>query len=210
MFDFCQEAGHAGGTRNAVFDCDSRSKVPSGVGSRTGNAFPVRHPFSPRPQTGDYRWGTYGLPRDRRLRLACRQCSAFQCEQLAGGHVAHQRIDGIDAGRKSLREIAGSDAPEHDFVDDGFHLLTQPVGHLPTWAGSPLAGRVPHPPDDKRSFMKSSHTPFPFDQPVLGASEIPLTRIANARDLRRRFDARSARIDDVLVRRSTSTIPIPN
>ena len=36
-------------------------------------------------------------------------------------------------------------------------------------AGSPLAGRVSHPLDDKQGFMKSSHTPFPLDQPCLVA-----------------------------------------
>ena len=34
-------------------------------------------------------------------------------------------------------------------------------------AGSPFAGRVSHPLDDKQGFMKSSHTPFPLDQPCL-------------------------------------------
>ena len=42
-------------------------------------------------------------------------------------------------------------------------------GSLPARAGSPLAGRVSHPLDDKRSFMESSHPPFPFDQPCLVA-----------------------------------------
>jgi hypothetical protein len=37
------------------------------------------------------------------------------------------------------------------------------------WAGSPLAGQVLHPLDDKRSFMVASHPPFPFDQPCLVA-----------------------------------------
>ena len=36
-------------------------------------------------------------------------------------------------------------------------------------AGSPFAGRVSHPLDDKQGFMKSSHTPFPLDQPCLVA-----------------------------------------
>ena len=36
-------------------------------------------------------------------------------------------------------------------------------------AGSPLAGRVSHPLDDKQGFMGSSHTPFPLDQPCLVA-----------------------------------------
>ncbi len=38
--------------------------------------------------------------------------------------------------------------------------------------------------------------------------EILRTTIANASDVRHRFDARSAHIDDVLVRRSAPTIPI--
>jgi len=42
-------------------------------------------------------------------------------------------------------------------------------GSLPAWAGSPFAGRDSHPLDDKRSFMESSHPPFPFDQPCLVA-----------------------------------------
>ncbi len=42
-------------------------------------------------------------------------------------------------------------------------------GSLPARAGSPLAGRVSHPLDDKRSFMESSHPPFPSDQPCLVA-----------------------------------------
>ena len=41
-------------------------------------------------------------------------------------------------------------------------------------AGSPLAGRVSHPLDDKQGFMKSSHTPFPLDQPCLVAREIEM------------------------------------
>ena len=36
-------------------------------------------------------------------------------------------------------------------------------------AGSPFAGRVSHPLDDKQGFMGSSHTPFPLDQPCLVA-----------------------------------------
>ena len=32
-----------------------------------------------------------------------------------------------------------------------------------------MAGRVSHPLDDKQGFMKSSHTPFPLDQPCLVA-----------------------------------------
>jgi hypothetical protein len=42
-------------------------------------------------------------------------------------------------------------------------------GLLPAQAGSPLAGRDLHPLDDKRSFMKSSHPPIPFDQQGLVA-----------------------------------------
>ena len=42
-------------------------------------------------------------------------------------------------------------------------------------AGSPLAGRVSHPLDDKQGFMKSSHTPFPLDQPCLVAQDLKLT-----------------------------------
>ena len=42
-------------------------------------------------------------------------------------------------------------------------------------AGSPLAGRVSHPLDDKQGFMKSSHTPFPLDQPCLVALDLELT-----------------------------------
>ena len=41
-------------------------------------------------------------------------------------------------------------------------------------AGSPFAGRVSHPLDDKRGFMKSSHTPFPLDQPCLVALTVSL------------------------------------
>ena len=48
--------------------------------------------------------------------------------------------------------------------------VTVPGARLATGpAGSPLAGRVSHPPDDKRGFMKSSHTPFLLDQPCLVA-----------------------------------------
>jgi hypothetical protein len=39
-------------------------------------------------------------------------------------------------------------------------------------AGSPLAGRVSHPLDDKQGFMKSSHTPILLDQPCLVAPHI--------------------------------------
>ena len=42
-------------------------------------------------------------------------------------------------------------------------------GSLPARAGSPLAGRVSHPLDDKQGFMKSSHTPLLLDQPCLVA-----------------------------------------
>ena len=41
-------------------------------------------------------------------------------------------------------------------------------------AGSPFAGRVSHPLDDKRGFMKSSHTPFPLDQPCLVALSVSI------------------------------------
>ena len=39
-------------------------------------------------------------------------------------------------------------------------------------AGSPLAGRVSHPLDDKQGFMKSSHTPILLDQPCLVALDM--------------------------------------
>ena len=42
-------------------------------------------------------------------------------------------------------------------------------------AGSPLAGRVSHPLDDKQGFMKSSHTPILLDQPCLVALNIEST-----------------------------------
>jgi hypothetical protein len=45
-------------------------------------------------------------------------------------------------------------------------------GSLPTWAGSPLAGRVSHPPDDERSFTELPHTPILFDQPCLVAQAL--------------------------------------
>jgi hypothetical protein len=49
-------------------------------------------------------------------------------------------------------------------------LFPRPAqGLLPAQAGSPLAGRDLHPLDDKRSFMKSSHPPIPFDQQSLVA-----------------------------------------
>ena len=49
-------------------------------------------------------------------------------------------------------------------------LFPRPAqGLLPAQAGSPLAGRDLHPLDDKRSFMKSSHPPIPFDQQGLVA-----------------------------------------
>ena len=41
-------------------------------------------------------------------------------------------------------------------------------------AGSPFAGRVSHPLDDEQGFMKSSHTPFPLDQPCLVALDLIL------------------------------------
>ena len=45
-------------------------------------------------------------------------------------------------------------------------------------AGSPFAGRVSHPLDDKQGFMGSSHTPFPLDQPCLVALTLALIRHA--------------------------------
>ena len=39
-------------------------------------------------------------------------------------------------------------------------------------AGSPLAGRVSHPLDDKQGFMKSLHTPILLDQPCLVALDV--------------------------------------
>ena len=42
-------------------------------------------------------------------------------------------------------------------------------GSLPARAGSPLAGRVSHPLDNKRNFMESSHPPIPIDQQSLVA-----------------------------------------
>ncbi len=57
--------------------------------------------------------------------------------------------------------------------------VTTPAARLATepQAGSPLAGRVSHPLDDKRSFMKSSHAPLPFDQPVLVALKFRFSRV---------------------------------
>ena len=48
-------------------------------------------------------------------------------------------------------------------------FLAPSQGLLPARAGSPLAGRVSHPLDDKQSFMKASPPPIPFDQPCLVA-----------------------------------------
>ena len=42
-------------------------------------------------------------------------------------------------------------------------------------AGSPFAGRVSHPLDDKQGFMESSHPPFLLDQPCLVAQDPELT-----------------------------------
>ena len=54
-------------------------------------------------------------------------------------------------------------------------------GSLPARAGSPLAGRVSHPLDDKQGFMKSSHTPLLLDQPCLVAlilgTNLPMTPV---------------------------------
>jgi hypothetical protein len=48
--------------------------------------------------------------------------------------------------------------------------VTAHVARLATdQAGSPLVGRVSHPLDDKRCFMKSSHTPLLTDQHFLVA-----------------------------------------
>ena len=44
-------------------------------------------------------------------------------------------------------------------------------------AGSPFAGRVSHPLDDKQGFMGSSHTPFPLDQPCLVALSVSLMSV---------------------------------
>jgi len=49
-------------------------------------------------------------------------------------------------------------------------LVAETVARLATGSGGlPLAGRASHPLDDKRSFMESSHPPFPFDQQGLVA-----------------------------------------
>jgi hypothetical protein len=42
-------------------------------------------------------------------------------------------------------------------------------GWLPARAGSPLAGRVLHPLDDRQHFMKASHPPVPIDPHYLVA-----------------------------------------
>ena len=52
-------------------------------------------------------------------------------------------------------------------------------GSLPARAGSPLAGRDSHPLDDEQGFVKSSHTPFPLDQPCLVAPVIWRTALVN-------------------------------
>ena len=56
-------------------------------------------------------------------------------------------------------------------ISSGFAgLVAETVARLAAArAGSPLAGRASHPLDDKRSFMESSHPPFPFDQQCLVA-----------------------------------------
>ena len=58
-------------------------------------------------------------------------------------------------------------------------------GSLPARAGSPLAGRVSHPLDDKQGFMKSSHTPLLLDQPCLVAlilgTNLPMTPMMHRR-----------------------------
>jgi hypothetical protein len=50
-------------------------------------------------------------------------------------------------------------------------FLESAQGLLPARAGSPLAGRISHPLDDERSFMKASPPPIPFDQQGLVALE---------------------------------------
>jgi hypothetical protein len=50
-------------------------------------------------------------------------------------------------------------------------------GSLPTWAGSPLAGRDSHPLDDERNFIASSHPRLPSDQPCLVAPSRVVDRL---------------------------------
>ncbi len=50
-------------------------------------------------------------------------------------------------------------------------FLPPSQGWLPARAGSPLAGRVSHPLDDRQNFMKASHPPIPIDPQGLVALE---------------------------------------
>jgi hypothetical protein len=75
-------------------------------------------------------------------------------------------------GHPGRLEVSGPHAPwparSHAYASPT-PFLTPSQGWLPAQAGSPLAGRVLHPLDDRQSFMKVSHPPIPFDQQGLVA-----------------------------------------
>ena len=72
-------------------------------------------------------------------------------------------------------------------------------GSLPARVGSPLAGRVSHPLDDKRSFMKSSHTPILLDQPFLVASKMTILQNRTEQELAAMTEAAVVRFLGMIV-----------
>ena len=83
--------------------------------------------------------------------------------------VAFRRVNTLGT-RKHVSFVATYPRPTRSRAYAFAESVTVSGARLATGrAGSPFAGRVSHPLDDKQGFMGSSHTPFPLDQPCLVA-----------------------------------------
>ena len=77
--------------------------------------------------------------------------------------------------RKHISFVATYPRPTRSRAYASPNPLPSPAqGSLPAGRAHPSPGRVSHPLDDKRGFMKSSHTPFPLDQPCLVALSVSI------------------------------------
>ena len=84
--------------------------------------------------------------------------------QHAGSHYCLRCHPALSASGKTLGFGAAVPRPARSRAyASPMAFLPPSQGWLPARAGSPLAGRVSHPLDDRQNFMKASHPPIPID-----------------------------------------------
>ena len=84
--------------------------------------------------------------------------------QHAGSHYCLRCHPALSASGKTIGFGAAVPRPARSRTyASPMAFLPPSQGWLPARAGSPLAGRVSHPLDDRQNFMKASHPPIPID-----------------------------------------------